>query len=242
MSRTQKTNDRPVNPCEKFFQWDSENSCWSYWDKEAKERVKVAMDIPFIVLDQLSTVTGYSDKLNSGIWGNEVRNPSRDQFRVMAGNKNEVARGTWAEVKNYPGIKFAASVYAMAKLDGEFILANFRMSGCSISPWIDFSNEVGKTALEGDLVIAVTEAVEGKKGRVTFNSPKFAVKATSLSEEASKQADELDRKLQAYLEDYFGQEPAYFKEAEEKAETQGEDEPVTVESSPAADEDDDCPF
>lgn len=235
MSRTNKSNEGMTNPAGLFLRWDSEHSNWSYWNKEKEVRENIPMGTPFIVLDQLNTVAGFHDT-HGGIWSNEVRKGT-DTLRVMAGKGNPLAEGPWLKVKEKTGAKFAISVYAMASIAGEYKLVNFKLSGCAVGPWIDFVKEVGRKTLEDDVVLYVKEIAQGKKGKVTYNSPTFAIKTRKLSEEAAKQADEMDTLLQAYLAEYLGREP---HKEEHKQEQTHEAEPS--EPEPAEEEDGDCPF
>lgn len=241
MSRTNKSNEGMTNPAELFLRWDSENSNWSYWNKEKEVRESIPVGTPFIVLDQLNTVAGYHNT-HGGIWSNEVRKGT-DTLRVMAGKGNLLAEGPWLKVKEKTGAKFAISVYAMANIGGEYKLVNFKLSGCAVGPWIDFVKEIGgRKTLEDDVVVYVKEVVQGKKGKVVYNSPVFAIKTRKLSEEAAKQADEMDTLLQDYLTEYLGREP---HKEEHKAGQSHEEEPSEPEheEAPLSDEEDgDVPF
>lgn len=205
MSRTnQSTNSASTNPASKFIEWKSSGH-WSYYDKDKKEEVELPSDIPFIVLDQLNTIKGWSDRKQSGMWSNEVRKIS-DSLTLRT-KDGILAIGKWSEIKANPiceGAKFTKSVYAMAKVNGVYELVNFQFKGSSLTPWIDLSNLVGgDSGLYGDVVFACTEVTDEKKGSVKFKKPVFSVISKTLSPEAAKQADDMDTALQAHFKAYF---------------------------------------
>jgi hypothetical protein len=92
----------------------------------------------------------------------------------------------------------------MARVGEGYELVNFQLKGCALTAWIDFEDRVGgSNKLEGDVVVAVTEAVEDRKGAVTFNKPVFSIVSNALSDEAALQADRMDGTLQEYLSSYL---------------------------------------
>lgn len=244
MSRSNPQEQKLTNPAKKFLRWNSKDSVWRYWDKEAEEGRTVDMDIPFIVLDCLSTATGFNDRKSCGIWSNEVRSP-KDEMRVQD-KDGEIASGPWRSIKEKVHYaKFCTSVYAMAKIGYEYELVNFQLSGCALGPWIEFTQEQGgTTALYEDLVVKVGESVEGRKGSVTFNSPQFVVATRTLSEEARQQAEDMDKVLQAYLEAYLANSPqAKAVEQHSKAmEAYEAPEPPDRSADPEPMPEDDVPF
>lgn len=229
MSRTNKTTEGPKNPSTKFLEWKSTERSWAYWDKATEQEILIAHDgIPFIVLDQLNTVKGFDEKAQSGIWSNEVRSVGKDELTVRTRDGIK-CQGLYKDIKS-ADIRFTKSVYAMARIAGDYDLVNFQLSGAALGAWFEFSDQSGD--LEGDIVIGVTGTTEGKKGAVTFNTPNFAIVATELSPEAASRADALDGQLQAYLAEYLSRreepqgprtvansEPAITHESEAEAET-----------------------
>ena len=47
------------NPADLFLRWSSDQKTWIYWDKKEEKEKIIKLDSPFIVLDQLNTITGY---------------------------------------------------------------------------------------------------------------------------------------------------------------------------------------
>ncbi len=227
MSRTRSTSGGR-NPAKKFLEWKSEQKAWQGWDKEKEEKFLVPADTAFIVLDMLSTVTGYS-KQDGGIGSNEVRNATTDELEVHAA-KRLIFTGLWKDVKTgVRDARFATSVYALAKVDGEYQLVNFKMSGCALRAWIEFVDEQGgrKAVENGDMAIHIKETMEGKSGSVTYNSPVFAVASKNITEDAKGLADAADRELQAYLDDYLRDDLPDATQGEGQAEP-AEDEGIPV--------------
>lgn len=206
MSRTNKTLDGPIHPCKLWLQWSSDGSIWKAWNKETKQNdYYEASSLKFIVLDVLSTLTGYNDKAQKGYYANEVRS-LKDPFRLMCDGKL-MSEATWAEIKPmFSDVKFTASVYVMCKGEGipEYTLANMKLSGASLGSWIEFVRQVGgNRALYENIVVGVLEVGSDKKGKVEYSYPIFQVVGRTLTEQASAKADELDIQLQQYLDHYF---------------------------------------
>ena len=202
MSRTKPRSTGSSNPTTKFLQWDTQASAWEFYDKEAQESKTLPKGTPFIVLDQLNTVKGWDDRKNSAIWANEVYSVS-DKL-TLRNKEGIIASGPWSEVKTVHGVKFTKSVYAMAKVGETYELVNFQLKGCSLTSWIEFMDQVGGSSkLEEDVVVAVTDSIQDKKGAVSFNKPVFSIISNSLSPEASLQADQMDGILQEYLSSYL---------------------------------------
>lgn len=241
MSRTNNT-EKPRNPAQKFLRWRQAKKQWEYYDKDAQESRYIPLNTPFIVLDVLSTVTGFNDAKNCGIWSNEVRRPG-DLLEVRD-KDGLIASGPWKEIKGKVHYaKFAFSVYAFAKINGTPELVNFQLSGCALGPWIDFRNGMEQgDDIFGDLVVAATSTVEGKKGAVTFNSPKFEIVSRTISPESKEIAEEMDRDLQKYLDGYLAASPQAKAAAQHSEEMQAfQPEPVGEPPPPVEDEDD-LPF
>jgi hypothetical protein len=218
MSRTKPRSTGSSNPATKFLQWNTKASTWEFYDKEAQESRTLPQDTGFIVLDQLSTAKGWDDRNNSAIWANEVYAPG-DKLTLR--NKDGIVSiGTWAELKNnVQGVKFTKSVYAMAKVGEGYELVNFQLRGCAVTEWFEFEKRVGgSNKLEGDVVVAVTEAVEDRKGAVSYNRPVFSIVSNTLSNEAALQADRMDGTLQEYLSSYLKIEKPAEDDDEEESE------------------------
>lgn len=198
MSRSQPENEI-INPCKKWWSWDSDSSQFKFYDKETKKNVLVKLPFRFLVLDRLTTCVGYNDPQKIGYYSNEVRDLKNDILTVRSKNGIE-AVGTWEQVKaklGADGLSFCQSTYIMYFEGKEPTLGNIKMSGACLEPWFAFTkinniNEVG---------VKVASATPHKKGKVEYTSPVFEVLKTS--EESNAKAIELDKVLQGYLTAYL---------------------------------------
>jgi hypothetical protein len=221
MSRSKPTEERAKNPATMFLEWKSSIKSFVYYDKDKKENVTIPTDTKFIVLDQLSTVTGFDDTYGTGYWSNEVRNTKRDEMAVCVWvdkKKRVLAQGLWNDIKGSVGAKYAKSIYCMAKIGGEYKLINLKVSGASLTAWIKFAEEAGgDSALYGETAVGIKEIATGKKGAVTYHYPIFHVASKKLSQEAMEQAADMDKRLQAYLDSYLEHEesPALNEDADD---------------------------
>ena len=62
MSRSNPTANNP-NPSARWFEWKGSTGKLVWYDKEQKVNNEVPNGFTFLVLDQLSTVTGYNSKV-----------------------------------------------------------------------------------------------------------------------------------------------------------------------------------
>lgn len=200
MSRTNRDNELR-NPATRFFEWSSNEKTLTWYDKEEKKNVTVELPFVFLVLDQLSTITGWSDNDQSGIWSNEIRDTRKDilTVRTKLGTKDV---GLYEKVKHVPGARYTRSIYIAFKDGDELVLGHLKLKGAANSAWIEFTKSAGDIYAGA---VRVTGAVEGKKGATVYYSPEFAM--NSVSKETLDKADELDRQLQAYLSVYLARSP-----------------------------------
>lgn len=200
MSRSQPNL---TNPAHRFFEWNGAIGEVYYYDKEAKKQFTVPLPFEFLVLDELSTITGFNDDAQSRYWSNEVRNISKDQLRVGLFGKGIKYIGRYMDDQRIkqvpPDANYTKSVYIAFKENDEWVLGNIKFAGAALRAWIDFTkhNKVqnGKTLLTG--------FTEGKKGIVKFAIPTFEY--TSSSSDEDEIAVTLDKALQIYLSQYLAQ-------------------------------------
>lgn len=200
MSRS--NNTEVTNPALRFYKWDGEKGGFQYFDKslgEKGERVHIDLPFRFMVLDRLATMKGYNDAEQAGFWSNEVRNSKTDELIVRT--KSGICfKGLYRDALasgSCNGAKFCQSVYIAVKEGNELIICNIGFVGIALSAWIEFSKK-GKI-FEG--AIEVASMIEGKKGRVTFQTPVFS--KIEASPETDAQAKRLDEELQKYLSAYL---------------------------------------
>jgi len=185
------------NPTVKYLDWNSENGEFSYYDKDDKAKIPVKLPFRFLVLDSLTTVKGYSEKYESGIWSNEIRN-LKDEDLVVRTSKGVLTQGKYADIKDEvasAGGKYTKSLYIVV---GEEIW-NIQLKGAAFSGWLEFEKQA-KRKIFTDAVVCTSFKSE-KKGRVNYTVPLFSVEA--ISEEENEFGKNLDRVLQDYLTFYL---------------------------------------
>lgn len=193
------------NPSKKFLEWKSNEKCFSFFNKETKENVKVELPFKFLVLDQLHTVSGWNDATSSGIFSNEVKFISKQVMTVKPFKGNEIAKGLYADIKEKvknAGGHYVKSIYIMLE-DGT--LANIQLKGSAVQQWGEFTNK-SLSRLPEEWVV-VDKAIDGKKGAVKYTTPGFTF-AGSLSDKEAAQADLVFDELETYLKAYLIKEEA----------------------------------
>ncbi len=206
-----------TNPSKKFIEWSSDNACFTYFDKDKGEKgEKVLLPIPtyFIVLDELSTISGFCEKHGTNIFANEVRSTVKEPLLVRTFKGGERLQGLYNDIKSEAkelGGKYTQSVYAMllTSKGQEPELVNIRLRGAACSAWIDKKINTGKA------VICVKEVSKEKKGKTEYVVPVFS--SMSLTQELTDTAIAMDQVLQEYLREYFAQMEEKIIEAEEAA-------------------------
>ena len=177
--------------------------------RKKSEQVEINLPFHFLPLDQLHTVTGFSDLDQSGFWSNETES-TRDDFtvRTKRGIKYVGPYKNEQNIAQLPtGARYAKSVYVAHKEGGSWLLSNLKLSGAALTAWIELS---GKHNLEGGKV-SLTGSTEGKKGATVYHIPTFEYD-TSTTEEDDV-AFKLDQDLQLYLKQYLSA-PKYDDNAE----------------------------
>ena len=224
MSRSnQNNNSGNANPCKYFIDW--KNGSFVYYDKEARENVDLGDNITFLVLDQLSTVKGWHDASESGIWSNEVRDTRTETMNVKAFKGGDLASGIYSDIKDKIkglGGRFVRSMYVAMKVDGDALeLANLQLKGAALAEWSAFYNDNRKEIY--DSAVEVTGSDARKKGATNFNIPIFALK--NVSKETNETAKSLDTVLQTYLSGYLLGQHLDTKEQVSDTEEVGDDLP-----------------
>jgi hypothetical protein len=221
------------NPCKKFIEFKGDEGIFQYWDKNLKKNIRPELPIKFIVLDELSTIKGFSDAHQAGIYSNEVRSIKNQILNVRIFKAKTQIVGRYDDIKGRvkeEGGKFCKSVYA-ALINGEELeLVNFQLTGAAFKSWCDKNVDTSK---EGVVVSTTTNA---KKGKVEYKIPNwnaFAVDAPLFDK-----AVEMDRALQEFLRIKLVED----KRAIEEGEPIESPESQKSESVQPDAEDDDIPF
>ena len=240
MSRSNPT-DGVRNPATRWFTWAAggEQGYVEWYDKDAKQNVRVDGPFTFLLLDELSTVKGWHEASESGIYANEVRDLRSDALVVKSFKGGELATGLYTSIRDSivaKGGHYHGSVYIAYK-DGDTLkLGNFGLKGAALSAWMEFKKQApskkngGGKSVKAYFVDAVTITgfVDGKKGGTKFRTPVFALKP--VGEDTNAKAIAIDAELQAFLSDYLKRPKA---EAAKPAEPENDSEADEA-TSPAA--------
>lgn len=201
-----------TNPATRFFKWKGGDGKLVYWDKEQEKEVTVSLPFKFVVLDQLTTIRGWSDKYEGQIFSNEVRSTKRDILYVRA-KGGDIASGTYENAKDAiksAGGKYARSVYIAFEDDGTYKIGNITWAGASVTDWFDMMKrvDVGATG-----VVLASASNPQKKGATTFFVPVFD--SWSIPADTFEVAVELDRELQKFLDEKLSKDNNSVVEKEE---------------------------
>lgn len=213
MSRSNPT-DGARNVSTRWFTWagGGDQGYIEWYDKDAKENRKVDGAFTFLLLDELSTVKGWHEASESGIYANEVRDLRQETLLVKAFKGGELATGLYADIRDKivaKGGHYHGSIYIAYKEGDELKIGNLGLKGAALSAWMEFKksapskkNADGKS-LKAYFVDAVTVTgfADGKKGGTKFRVPTFALKP--VGDDTNARAVELDAELQAFLADYL---------------------------------------
>ena len=192
------------NPAKAFLEWRSNEKCFRFWNKEKEENQFITLPFKFLWLREYTTIKGFSDTHQGGIWSNEISNWGQT-LKVSVKSKNSggietIAEGKYSDIKEKikaAGGRFCKSVYIMTESGS---ILNLQLYGAAGSEWIEFTKK-SKARLQ-DEWIEVADVVEGKKGATVFYSPVFKYAGTLTDKEAAL-ADESFKPLEEYLDNYF---------------------------------------
>jgi hypothetical protein len=198
-----KSNPKLENPCTKFIDFKSDKGKFFFYDKEKEEQIEVPLPIYLIVLDELSTISGYNKKNDCGIYSNEVHSTQKEVLRVKTFKGGESVIGLYNDIKDSVkalGGKYTKSVYALlVNPDKSTELVNLKFKGASFSAWLEKKINPMKS------VIGITEMTEETNGNTVYKVPVFVhFKLTQEFDERAIKADEI---LQDYLKEYMAQIP-----------------------------------
>lgn len=216
-----------------------------YYDKSANEgdgeTVEVDMPFTFLVLDELTTITGFSKELNSGFYSNEVKDTNKQELVVR--NKNGIfARGLYKNIKDElkaAGAKYTRSVYiGYFNAEKELVLGHIKFAGSAFSAWLELNKRVD--IYDAAISISVNPKVQ-TNGTTKYFEPQF--ETIKISEATGKLADKLDVELQKYLDIYFERGPEIDAEVDEDDDDDndihnipGVDKPADAPAAPTSDE------
>ncbi len=194
--------DSNPNPSKRWFEWNGERGEILYYDKEKKQNIVVLQPFTFIVLDELSSVRGWHDPSQSGIYSNEVKDTRTEILTVKAFKGGVIAEGIYRDIKdrvNAAGGHYSANVYLAFKDEKtEMVIGAMRFKGAALASWMEFKKE-NKEFYEKAVVI--DGFTEGKKGRIVYRMPKFSF--ATISSATMSICMDLDKELQNFLRSYL---------------------------------------
>mgnify|MGYP006087222717 CR=1 FL=1 len=202
MSRTSAGNNvnRVPTPVKYFVSFAGEKGEFTYWDKEAAERVSLGESIEFVVMDTRSAVGGWSDPNQARIFSNRVKSVVTEELVVRCG-KETLQKGLWANIKDAAkadGAKFCTEVFALVSIGGTLQPAQIDFMGSVLGDWMNFTEEMGGPWSVYKSKVVATKGEQRKKGKTLYYAVNFTTE--DLTSEDSAQADEFnDDKLQPYL-------------------------------------------
>jgi hypothetical protein len=186
-----------TNPCKKFIEFKGDSGIFQYWDKVAEKNVEIPKPFSFIVLDELSTITGFSDEYQCGIFSNEVHSLLDEPLSVRTFKGRTRIVGKYTDIKKDVaaiGGKFCKSVYAaLIKSDNTLELVNFQLKGIAFKSWMDAVID------KSSFAVKVEDCGEGKKGKVEFKIPNY--KQADLPRDLLEKAVAMDKDLQVFLKE-----------------------------------------
>jgi len=203
MGRTNPNNHGIPSPVVRYFEWKGSVAKFQYYDKENKVNVEAPDKFTFIVLDELNSMKGYNEQIGQGIYSNEVRSLKTQPLFVRYYNKQVIAEGLYANIKDTvvgKGGKFCKSVYIAFKDDkGELVIGNLQLVGSGFDGWVEFTKKHSAEIYVGG--VQVIGKIPKKKGSNNYFIPEFGIKP--ITKETDDKAGELQETLKAYLKDYF---------------------------------------
>jgi hypothetical protein len=206
------SNPKLTNPAKKFIEWKGSKGVFQYYDKDTEKNIELPLPLYFIVLDQLSTVTGFSERLGCGIYSNEVRSTKNEVLHVKSFKSGVHISGLWNdindEVKAAAG-KYCKTVYAMLiKGKSDFELVCFKMHGSAFSGTEKDNKDAGWINFKADLTtfgVQVKTSLPGERGVTKFIAPVFET-CTIKDQKIWDAAIKMDQQLQVYFSQYFSKD------------------------------------
>jgi hypothetical protein len=212
-----------TNPAKKFYKWESDNKTFSWYNKETKENVLTKLPFEFVTLGKpLITVKGFNEKLNKGIFSNEVQTVN-DELTVRYFDKNidPIAIGKWNDIKDTvdaKGAKFHLSIYGYDLKTKEII--NISIKGMGVGEWYELQKSWSHRL--ADEIVQVKSYKEGKTGKNEYTYPAFNLLRSITDEELDVVFDALAN-LKTFLKEYLSKSGNELKEDINDVEEEPED-------------------
>jgi hypothetical protein len=221
MSYSNREKDFIKNPATRFIEWNGDEGFFYFYDKEAKQRYTLD-DFRFIILDQLSTIRGFNEPTDSGIYANEVRHLKKDNLHVKTFKGDHIASGLYETIKDTitaKGGKFTRSLYVLLFDEDQtsFELVCIQLYGSAFSAWLDLIKKDIKKPIYEYIFAYAGGSSEHKKGKIVYKKPVIVVDdIIEISEEVDKQATRFDQQFQDYLKSKNGAGASMHEEKDQK--------------------------
>lgn len=228
MPRADEYSGQVSNPVKKYLSWDSDNKCFKYYDKGIKQNLTVKLPLKFISLKQMSTIKGFYEPDNCGIYSNEIPlyQLKKKEFVVKTMKGKTIASGIYEKIKGdlaVAGAKFATNIYAY--IGGEIV--SLTLVGSSFSAWYDFIN-LNSEAIKTQY-IEINGSTDEKKGKTVYSKPVFSIGALISDNDLSASDDAYDSVV-AYIKGRDGS----VEEDNNQHAPSGDFTPVNINNSPVA--------
>jgi len=200
------SNPTVKNPCTKFITFKGDKGIFEWYDKEKEKKTQLRLPCFFIVLDQLSTITGFHEGSNSGIYANEIHSLAKEELKVKSFKGNVSIVGKYTDIKGSikeVGGKFTKSIYAMLFMkeeNGSYSteLVNFQLCGSSFASWMNLKFDANShcVGIEEDML-------KESKGAIKYFMPVFKRYAMNKEVIAKVLPDAIkqDEELQQFFKD-----------------------------------------
>lgn len=197
------------NPATKSLQWKSNDKCFAYYDKEKGENVQVPLPFKFQFLEHFSTIKGWNDATETGIYSNEIMFTSKEELTVKTFKGLEIAKGLYKDIRSKvrdAGGKYHRSVYV---LDENGDIVNIQMKGSVVSAYSVFMDGDAKAGIKGNkhLIennwIVINKFQELKKGATKYSVPVFEI-GDAFSSVEFELANEKYKDISNYFDTYNG--------------------------------------
>ena len=219
MSRTKKVQRGSGNPITKIVKFKPNTAVFQVYDKGTKEKEEVD-SITMLILDaDRFSMTGYSSSHGTGYLSNFVYNSKKEEFKVGVydnGSYKEVVTGFYQDIKkDIEDAHYTKNVFGiMEDGNGGYDLVNLELVGKASSAFFDWWSDNEDAAYEGTVTFSASEEMykyiqKTNKEEVVDTSKvkripttyyhKLVIELGEATDEANEAADELDTKLQKYL-------------------------------------------
>lgn len=202
------------NPADHVVSWAGADGAFSIYDKERKERVLLDLPFMFVWVESFCAITGYNEPSEFFIQSNEIRSVKDSELTVFHYESDGEGKdgkpkskkvvdheGYYADIKDavksksYGG-RYTTVLYGIADGDNGPIkhgeLLRIEVAGAALNAWID----KGFNHYDGG--IKVEQAIEKKKGRVTYFQPVFEMEV--IGRDLDSQAVKADKAVNDWMD------------------------------------------